>query len=56
MGFVLKQIAEEIKEFIKQKTTPKKPSSGKTPSAFIGTIREYKKELSRFNKKLEGKK
>jgi hypothetical protein len=45
IGFVFKQVFHEAKEYAKERFTPKKQSGNKKPSAFIGTIREYKKEI-----------
>jgi quinol-cytochrome oxidoreductase complex cytochrome b subunit len=56
IGFVFKQILNEISDYLKDKMKPKKQISGAKPSAFIGTMREYKNELSKFQKGLDNKK
>lgn len=54
VGFVFKQLAHEIKETVKEKFTPKREDGEKKdPTAFIKTMREYKKELRSFQKKLD---
>lgn len=53
IGFVFKQMAHEAKETLKEKLAPKKQSEHSEPSAFIRTVQDYKKELTKFQKKLD---
>ncbi len=55
IGFIVKQVVHESKEHLKEKMTPKKNAGSKNPSAFLSTIREYKNELSKFQKGLDKK-
>jgi hypothetical protein len=56
-GFLFKQLAQEVSEYIKEKLTPKKNTSAnqESSSTFLGTIREYKKEIAKFQRGLNKK-
>ncbi len=52
-NFLIKQVISELREYVKERLIHKKVSSGENPSAFLGVIRDYKKELTKFQKNLD---
>jgi len=55
-NFLMKQLINEAKDYLSEKITPKKIEGSDNPSAFLGAMSDYKKELTKFKKDLNNKK
>jgi len=55
-NFLIKQLINEAKDYLSEKITRKKIEGYDNPSAFLGAMSDYKKELTKFKKDLNNKK